>query len=65
MPCIVGVSEAMYLNFFLWGLKPDIRRELLLSKPMDLADAMAKAQLFEDKNEDLVVVRKSDGICTN
>lgn len=54
MPRITGVSEPMFMNFFVWGLKMDIRRELLLSKPVDLGDAMAKAQLFEDRNEDLV-----------
>lgn len=36
MPRITGVSEAMFLNFFVWGLKMEIRRELLLAKPIDL-----------------------------
>lgn len=53
MPRITGVSEAMFLNFFVWGLKLEIRRELLLLKPIDLSDAMAKAQLFEDRHDDL------------
>lgn len=51
---ITGVSEAMLMNFFVWRLKMDIRRELLLSKLVDLGDSMAKVQLFEDRNEDLV-----------
>ncbi|XP_062093442.1 uncharacterized protein LOC133799441 [Humulus lupulus] len=60
MPRISGVADSMFLNFFIWGLKLDIRRELLLAKPVDLADAMAKAQLFEDRNEDLVNRQKSE-----
>ena len=44
----------MFLNFFVWGLKLEIRRELLISRPCDLADAMAKAQLFEDRNDDML-----------
>ncbi|XP_062075982.1 uncharacterized protein LOC133780122 [Humulus lupulus] len=60
MPRITGVSDAMFLNFFIWGLKMDIRRELLLSKPVDLSDAMAKAQLYEDRNEDLGGRRRVD-----
>ncbi|KAM6583243.1 hypothetical protein CsatB_010245 [Cannabis sativa] len=54
MTQISGVSEQYFLNFFVWGLKNEIRRELLLARPVDLADAMAKAQLFEDRNEDLL-----------
>ena len=53
MPRISGVTDAMFLNFFVWGLKLEIRRELLLLKPVDLADAMAKAQLFEDRYDDM------------
>ncbi|MCI78898.1 hypothetical protein A2U01_0100169, partial [Trifolium medium] len=40
-----GVSDELFLNFFIWGLKPEIHRELLLSPPINLADAMARAQL--------------------
>ncbi|XP_062088840.1 uncharacterized protein LOC133795407 [Humulus lupulus] len=54
MPRITCVADSMFLNFFIWGLKLDIQRELLLYKPLDLADTMAKAQLFEDRNDDLV-----------
>ncbi|XP_062104440.1 uncharacterized protein LOC133815643 [Humulus lupulus] len=52
MPRITGVPESMFLNFFIWGLKVEIRRELLMLPPKDLADAMAKAQLFEDRHDD-------------
>ncbi|XP_062109866.1 uncharacterized protein LOC133821735 [Humulus lupulus] len=54
MPRITGVPESMFLNFFIWGLKVEIRRELLMLPPKDLADAMAKAQLFEDRHDDWV-----------
>ena len=50
----------MFLYFFLWGLKLEIRRELLLAKPTDLADAVAKAQLFEDRNDDFVNRQRVD-----
>ncbi|XP_062119217.1 uncharacterized protein LOC133832962 [Humulus lupulus] len=60
MPRITGVAESMFLNFFIWGLKLEIRREFLLAKPMDLADAIAKAHLFEDRNEDLVSRQKQE-----
>ncbi|KAF4374266.1 hypothetical protein G4B88_022040 [Cannabis sativa] len=39
----------------------EIQRELLLDKPVDLADAMSKAQLFEDRNDELVGRSKSEG----
>ncbi|XP_062080683.1 uncharacterized protein LOC133785470 [Humulus lupulus] len=61
MTQISGVSEHFFLNFFVWGLKNEIRRELLLAKPVDLADAMAKAQLFEDRHDDLLGRVRSEG----
>ncbi|XP_062118810.1 uncharacterized protein LOC133832489 [Humulus lupulus] len=50
MTQISGVSDSMFLNFFIWGLKLDIRHELLLVASTDLADAMAKAQMYEDRH---------------
>uniref|UniRef100_A0A803NN51 Retrotransposon gag domain-containing protein n=1 Tax=Cannabis sativa TaxID=3483 RepID=A0A803NN51_CANSA len=58
---VAGVSKHLFLNFFVWDLKMEICKELLLSKSVDLADVMAKAQLFEDRNDDLVVHAKGDG----
>lgn len=43
----------MFLNFFIWGLKLEIQRELLISPQSSLAEAMAKAQLCEEQNDDL------------
>lgn len=61
MTRITGVGEPMFLSFFVWGLKMEIRRELLISPPLNLAEAMAKAQLYEDRNEDLVSRPKREG----
>ena len=41
------------LEFFLRGLKTEIRRELLINPPTSLSDAMMKAQLFEERNDSL------------
>ena len=43
-----GVTEPMLLNFFLWGLKTEIHKELLIHPPQSLMETMMKAQLFED-----------------
>lgn len=56
-----GVPDQYFLNYFVWGLKTEIRRELLLSKPTDLADAMAKAQLYEDRHDDMVARARREG----
>lgn len=61
MTQIMGVPEPMFLNFFVWGSKLEIQREILLAQPRDLVDAMAKAQLFEDRHEDLVGRQKGEG----
>lgn len=61
MTRISGVSEPLFLNFFIWGLKTDIRRELLIARPMSLTDAMAMAQLFEERIDDLVRTPRRDG----
>lgn len=49
MTRITGVSEQMFLNFFLWGLKMEIMRELLMHPPHSLAEAMGMAQLYEER----------------
>ena len=56
-----GVSEHMLLNFFLWGLKTEIRRELLIHPPQSLTEAMMKAQLFEDRNNSLRGLLRHNG----
>lgn len=60
MTRITGVPDSMFLNFFVWGLKQEIRREILIAQPKDLADAIAKAQLFVDRHEDLLGKQRGD-----
>ena len=55
MTRITRVPDSMFLNFFVWGLKTEIRRDILVAQPDDLSGAMAKAELFEYRNEDLFV----------
>ena len=49
---IAGVSNFLFLNFWIWVLKPDIRRELLLNPPHTLPETMMKSQLFEERRDD-------------
>ena len=58
---ISGAPEPMLLNFFLWGLKTEIHRELLITPPQSLNDAMLKAQLFEKRNDSLRGLVQLDG----
>lgn len=41
--------------------KTEIRRELLISPPLTLTEAMAKAQLYEERNDDLIHRQRRDG----
>lgn len=61
---IVGITEPMFLNFFIWGLQPEIQRELLINPPKNLTEAMVKAQLFEEHNADLRVRAHQEGYHT-
>lgn len=40
---VTGISEPLLISFFITGLKPDIRRELLFSRPSSLMEAFALA----------------------
>ena len=64
MTRMTGVPDFMFLNFFVWGLKTEIRRKILMAQQNDLSDTMAKAQLFEDKNEDLLGRHRREGYRT-
>lgn len=64
MTRITGVAEPMFLNFFIWGLKAEIRRELLIAPPLNLMEAMAKAQLYEERNDDLTQRHRREGFKT-
>ena len=65
MTRISGVPEQYFLNYFIWGLKTEIRRELLLSRPSDLAEAMAKAQLYEDRHDDILTRARGESYRSN
>ncbi|XP_043697264.1 uncharacterized protein LOC122648058 [Telopea speciosissima] len=50
---IHGLSEDFLISFFISGLKPEPRKELLVAQLCSLVQAMALAQLQEDKFNDL------------
>lgn len=52
MTVITDVFESMFLNFFVWGLKPEIKRESIIVPPVSLVNAMEKAQLYEERIDD-------------
>lgn len=43
------IPESTWINYFVWGLKMEIRMELLLAPPKSLTEAMSKEQLFEER----------------
>lgn len=61
---ITRVAEPLFLNFFIWGLKSEIQRELLIAPPTSLGEAMTKAQLFEERNEDLAGIMRKGSATT-
>ena len=46
-----GVSTEAILDYFVGGLRPEIRREVIAQNPLNLVRAFALAKLFEDKHE--------------
>ncbi|KAH9685790.1 hypothetical protein KPL70_014094 [Citrus sinensis] len=44
---VTGISEPLLISFFITGLKPDIRRELLFARPSSLIEAFALARAYE------------------
>ena len=48
-----GLSKQFVLSFYISGLKPKIRREIVLAQPQSLLQAMALARLQEDKLNEL------------
>ena len=49
---IVGLAPSFLLSCFIFGLSPDIHREVQALQPLSLPQAMALAKLHEDKIED-------------
>ncbi|KAH9666823.1 hypothetical protein KPL70_020805 [Citrus sinensis] len=48
---VTGISELLLISFFITGLKPNIRRELLFSRPSSLMETLARA--FEAKYDEV------------
>ncbi|KAH9738515.1 hypothetical protein KPL71_018818 [Citrus sinensis] len=50
---VTGISEPLLISFFITGLKPNIRRELLFSRPSSLMETFALARAFEAKYDEV------------
>ncbi|KAH7681920.1 hypothetical protein IHE45_05G088400 [Dioscorea alata] len=50
--CVLGHSQANILNCFLFGLRPDIQRELYMLRQTILHDAISLAKLVKNKHND-------------
>ena len=49
---VTEISEPLLISFFITGLKPAIRRELLFNRPSSLMEAFALARAYEVRKED-------------
>lgn len=49
---VTGILELLLISFFITGLKSDIRRELLCSRPTSLMEAFALARAYEALSEE-------------
>ncbi|KAH9678316.1 hypothetical protein KPL71_025660 [Citrus sinensis] len=49
---VTGISEPLLISFYITGLKPDIRRELLFARPSSLMEAFALARAYEARAEE-------------
>lgn len=50
---VQGLSEPFLVSFFVSGLKPEIKRELLVAQPKSLLQAMSLARLQEEKYSEM------------
>ncbi|KAH9703219.1 hypothetical protein KPL70_011043 [Citrus sinensis] len=55
---VTGISEPLLISFFITGLRVDIRRELLLSRPSSLMEAFALARIFEARGDESKVTSR-------
>ncbi|GKG62076.1 hypothetical protein Tco_0631980, partial [Tanacetum coccineum] len=58
---VTDVSEGLLISFYIFGLKPVIQRELLVSKPASLGDAFSLARVTDARLEDQVTLMTSSG----
>ena len=49
---VTEISEPLLISFFITGLKPYIRRELLFARPSSLMEAFALARAYEVRAEE-------------
>ncbi|GJU70385.1 E3 ubiquitin ligase PQT3-like protein isoform X1 [Tanacetum coccineum] len=49
---VTEISENLLISFYVSGLKPNLQRELLISKPTSLGDAFSLARVTEARLED-------------
>ena len=49
---VIEIYEPLLISFFITGLKPAIRRELLFNRPSSLMEAFALARAYEARKED-------------
>ena len=56
---VTGISEPLLVSFFITGLKPDIRRELLFTRPTSLMEAFALAKAYEARYEEIKTFSRS------
>ena len=49
---VTGISEPLLISFFITGLRTDIRRELMFSRPPSLMEAFALAKAYEARSEE-------------
>nr|GLL22031.1 uncharacterized protein LOC112097934 [Ipomoea trifida] len=51
---VTGIQEPLLISFFVGGLKPNLRREMLIAKPQSLLEAFKLAKAFEVRHEEIV-----------
>nr|GLL44635.1 uncharacterized protein LOC109179602 [Ipomoea trifida] len=51
---VTGIQEPLLISFLVSGLKPNLRREMLIAKPQSLLEAFKLAKAFEVRHEEIV-----------
>ena len=49
---VTDISETLLISFYISGLKPNLQRELLVSRPITLGEAFSLARITEARLED-------------
>ncbi|KAH9678818.1 hypothetical protein KPL71_025874 [Citrus sinensis] len=56
---VTGISEPLLISFFITGLKSDIRREFLFTRPTSLMEAFALARAYEARSDEVKTTSRS------